>query len=176
VIVATDNDGPGGEQKRTFFDAHLLNLSGQQFLDVVPREWSVSQASYPLHVGGTKGEQQVEPRLLRLGESAYMEFAAENKNAPVVAHLRNAHRFFKVKSDGKKLHLDWIDDDKLKEAVLNGTVHIENALLTTGKESKDLKSKSIVLTATTANLQKFVTEHMKDDAVFTEHVDMQRRQ
>jgi hypothetical protein len=175
VIVSTDNDGPGGEQKRTFFDAHLLNLSGQQFLDVVPREWSASQASYPLQVAAAKGEQKVEPRLLRLGESAYMEFVAESKNAPLVAHLRNAHRFFKIKADGKKLHLAWIDDDKLKEAILKGTVHIENALLTNGKEPKDPKSQSIVLTATTTNLQKFVIEHMKDDAVFTEHVDMQRR-
>ena len=181
VIVMTDKDGPDGAQKTTFYDARLLSLSGQKFLDVLPREWSASQASYPLQVAAAKGEQKVEPQLLKLGESAYMEFAAENKGAAMVAHLRNAHRFFKVKGDGKKLRLEWIDDDKLKEAVLKGTVHVGNALLATGKESgatktpSDSKSKDIVLTASTADLQKFVVEHVNDDKIFTEHAEMQRR-
>src|SRR5215471_16662045 len=50
VIVLTDTDAIG-EKKNTFYDARLLNISGQKFLDVLQREWSASQASYPLHVG-----------------------------------------------------------------------------------------------------------------------------
>ena len=177
VVVSTDTDA-NGEQKNTFYDARLLNIAGQQFLDVLPQEWSASQASYPLRVGGSKGEQKIEPPLLKLGESAYMEFAVEGKNPSVVAHLRNAHRFFKIKTDGKKLHLDWIDDDKLKEAVLKGTVHIGNALINTGAASRGRSvkdSRDIVLTASTADLQKFVAEQMNNDKIFTEHADMQRR-
>ena len=177
VIVMTDKDGPDGEQKTTFYDAQLLSLSGQKFLDVLPQQWSASQASYPLRVGGSKGEQKVEPHLLRLGESAYMEFTVEGKGSPAVAHLRNAHRFFKVTTDGKKLRLDWIDDDKLKEAVVKGTVRIGNALIGAGETGSpaDTTKKDIVLTASTADLQKFVVEHMNDDKIFTEHAEMQRR-
>ena len=177
VIVSTDTDA-NGEQKNTFYDARLLNISGQKFLDVQQHEWSVSQASYPLRVGGGKGEQKIEPPLLKLGESAYMEFAVEGKGPAVVAHLRNAHRFFKIKTDGKKLHLDWIDDDKLKEAVLKGTVHIGNALITPGSSShrhSTPDNRDIVLTASTADLQKFVAEQMNNDKVFTEHAAVQRR-
>ena len=178
VIVMTDNDGPNGEQKSTFYDAHLLSLSGQKFLDVQLQEWSASQASYALRVGGTKGVQKIEPPLLKLGESAYMEFAVEGKGSDVVAHLRNAHRFFKVTPDGKKLRLAWMDDDKLKEAVLKGAIRVGNALIDTEQSkgaSSDSKSKDIVLTASTTDLQKFIVEHMNDDKVFTEHTDMQRR-
>ncbi len=178
LIVMTDDDGPNGEQKRTFYDAHLLSLSGQKFLDVQPQEWRAAQASYTLRVGGAKGEQKIEPPLLKLGEAAYMEFAAEAKGSDMVAHLRNAHRFFKVKGDSKKLRLEWIDDDKLKDAVLKGTVRVGNALISTGQSKgspSDSKSKDIVLTASTADLQKFVIEHMNDDKIFTEHADMQRR-
>jgi hypothetical protein len=177
VIVMSDTDA-SGEQKNTFYDAHLLNIAGQKFLDVLPQEWSASQASYPLRVGGSKGEQKIEPLLLRLGESVYMEFAVEGKAPAVVAHLRNAHRFFKIKTDGKKLHFDWIDDDKLKEAVLKGTVHIGNALITTGSSSRRhsaTDNRDIVLTASTADLQKFIAEQMNNDKIFTEHADMQRR-
>jgi hypothetical protein len=177
VVVLTDTDA-NGEQKNTFYDAHLLNIGGQKFLDVQQREWSASQASYPLHVGGSKGEQKIEPSLLRLGESAYMEFAVEGKGPAVVAHLRNAHRFFKIKTDGKKLHLDWIDDDKLKEAVLKGTVHVGNALIASASSThrhSTTDNRDIVLTASTADLQKFVTEQMNSDKIFTEHADMQRR-
>jgi hypothetical protein len=177
VVVSTDTDA-NGEQKNTFYDARLLNISGQKFLDVLPQEWSASQASYPLRVGGNKGEQKIEPPLLKLGEAAYMEFAVEGKSPAVVAHLRSAHRFFKIKTDGKKLHLDWIDDDKLKEAVLKGTVHIGNALLNTGAANRGNSVKDnrdIVLTASTTDLQKFVAEQMNNDKIFTEHADMQRR-
>ena len=177
VIVMSDTDATG-EPKNTFYDARLLNISGQKFLDVLAREWSASQASYPLRVGGGKGEQKIEPALLRLGESAYMEFAAEGKGPAMVAHLRNAHRFFKVKTAGKKLHFDWIDDDKLKEAVLKGTAHIGNALIATGSSShrhSSTDNRDIVLTASTADLQKFVAEQMNNDKIFTEHADMQRR-
>jgi hypothetical protein len=73
-IVMFDTDA-NGEQKNTFYDACLLNISGQKFLDVLPHEWSASQDGYPLRVGGGKGEQKIEPPLLKLGESAYMEFA-----------------------------------------------------------------------------------------------------
>jgi len=176
AIVMSDTDA-NGEPKNTFYDAHLLNIGGQKFLDVQQREWSASQASYPLHVGGSKGEQKIEPPLLRLGESAYMEFAVEGKGPAVVAHLRNAHLFFKIKTDGKKMHFDWIDDDKLKEAVLKGTVHIGNALITTASSHRHSTpdNRDIVLTASTADLQKFVAEQMNNDKVFTEHADMQRR-
>ena len=176
VIVMSDTDA-NGELKNTFYDARLLNISGQKFLDVLPHEWSASQASYPLRVGGSKGEQKIEPPLLRLGESAYMEFAAEGKGPAVVAHLRNAHRFFKIKTDGKKLRFDWIDDDKLKDAVLKGTVHISHALIDTGSKrgAAATGSKDIVLTASTADLQKFVAEQMNNDKIFTEHAEMQRR-
>ena len=176
VIVMSDTD-TNGEKKTTFYDARLLSISGQKFLDVLQRESSVSQASYPLHVGGSKGEQKIEPALLRLGESVYMEFAVEGKG-PVVAHLRNAHRFFKIKTDGKKLHFDWIDDDKLKDAVLKGTVHVGNALINGGSSNRGRSAKDtrdIVLTASTADLQKFVAEQMSNENVFTEHADMQRR-
>lgn len=176
-IVMMDKDSQSGEQKNTFYAAHLLSLSGQKFLDVLPQEWSASQASYPLHVGGAK-EQKVEPHILRLGESAYMEFVVEGKSPAVVAHLRNAHRFFRVKTDGKKMRLEWIDDDKLKEAVLKGTVHIGNAVIGPGEpktKPADAKSKNIVITASTADLQKFVVEHINDEKVFTEHAEMQRR-
>lgn len=175
-IVMFDTDA-NGEQKNTFYDAHLLNISGQKFLDMLPHEWNVSQGRYPLRVGGGKGKQKIEPPLLKLGESSYMEFAAEGKGPAVVAHLRNAHRFFKIKTDGEKLHLDWIDDNKLKEAVLKGTVHVGNALINTGLNFGDpgKDSRDIVITASTADLQKFVAEQMDNDNVFTEHADAQRR-
>jgi hypothetical protein len=177
VIVMSDTDA-NGEQKNTFYDARLLNIAGQKFLDVLPHEWSASQASYPLRVGGGKGEQKIEPALLKLGESAYMEFAVEGKGPAVVAHLRNAHRFFKVKTDGKKLHFDWIDDDKLKEAVLKGTVRIGNALINpavSNHKHSTTDNRDIVLTASTADLQKFIVEQMNNDVIFTEHAHMQRR-
>ncbi len=169
-VIMTDNNG--GETKRTFYSAHLLALGDHRFLDIVPQTWEARRDSYELHLDQAKGGSRIEPRLLKLGEAAYLEFSGDDagaKNGKLHAHLRPAHWFFKIQMDGKKLRLEWIDDDKLMKAVEHGSTHIGNALVGEGK------TKDIVITATTKELQQFAVEHVNDDKIFSEHSDLQRK-
>jgi hypothetical protein len=165
-VIMTDNNG--GEIKRTFYSGHLLAIGDHRFLDIVPQTWEARQESYVLHLDQTKGAPKVAPRLLKLGELAYLEFSGD-KAAELHARLRPAHWFFKISTDGKKLRLDWIDDDKLRKAVEQRSVHIGSALLGEGK------NKDIVITTSTKELQQFVVEHITDDKIFSEHSDLQRK-
>ena len=146
------------------FHAYLVNLGGQHFLDVVPQSWDTSSASYQLHVTQSKDALNVEPRLLRLGMAAYMELTS-HKAGTIQAQLKTAHWFIKVTRDGKTLRFDYSDDTKLAKAIAAGDLHISHSLLGEGK------SKDIVITAGTQELQKFVLEHKDDQRVFTEHSD-----
>lgn len=103
---------------------------------------------------------------------AYMEFipgALEASGQKIEARLRKAHWFFKVATDGKKLRFDWMDDEKTRKAVEGGKIKVANALLEAGK------SKDVVIVADTRELQKFMLDHVSDEALFTEHTEWQRR-
>lgn len=169
-ITMTDKDGSGGK-----FQGYLVSIGGHRFLDVVPENWDASTDSYKLSLHQAESRTTVEPRLIRLSTAAYMEFTGSGRDSKgdvqFQAHLRPAHWFFKVTVDGQKLRLDWVDDDKLKKAIAQGTVHLGNALLGAGKD----KDKDIVVTATTKELQAFVAAHAGDDKIFSEHTEFQRR-
>jgi len=149
---------------KTEFQAHLLEIEGHRFMDIVPENWEARSESYALHLTTTAHATKIQPRLLRLGVAAYLEFSnptSTGNASELHAQLRPAHWFFRVKSDGKKMRLDGIDDDDLRKAIEQGKIHIGNSILGEGKD------KSLVLTAKTSDLQRFVLEHVDDDTVFS---------
>jgi hypothetical protein len=169
TIMMQDKDKNGA----TSYSAHLVDLQGHRFLDVVPENWDARANSYALHLDHSKNGVSLQPRLLRLGPAAYMEFTSGGqspKGEQIQARLRTAHWFFKVTTEGKKLRLDWVDDDKFQKEVIKATFRLENTLLGDGKD------KDVVITASTRELQKFVVEHVNDDKLFSEHsTEIQRR-
>jgi hypothetical protein len=165
-ITMRDKDGTSK------YGAHLVDLQGHRFLDVVPENWDARAESYALHLDRSTNGVSLQPRLLRLGPAAYMEFNSSGPDSSagkIKARLRPAHWFFKVTIDGRKLRLDWIDDEKLQKQVAQGKIHVGHALLGEGK------TKDVVITATTQDLQKFVVAHVNDDQLFSEHTEMHRR-
>lgn len=162
-VKVIEDDG-----SKTEYQAHLLEIEGHRFLDVVPESWEARSDSYALHLTTTAHATKVQPQLLRLGIAAYLEFSnptSSGNAAELHVRLRPAHWFFRVKSDGKKMRLDGIDDDDLRRAIERGNIHIGNLILGEGK------NKNLVLTAETKDLQMFVLEHVDDDTVFSIHSD-----
>lgn len=149
------------------FDAYLVEIDGRRFLDVVPEEWSIEKGSYPLHLKASKLGTAVEPQILRLGMAAYMEFtgAAGSSGEGLSAQTRHAHWFLKVKLLGNKLQLDYLDDEDFRKTIEQRKDLLASVLLGEGKY------KSVVITASTSDLQKFMTEHYNDDKIFTGHFD-----
>lgn len=59
--------------------------------------------------------------------------------------------------------MDLSDDDAFKKALAKGSAKLPSILLGEGK------NKDVVITASTAELQKFVLEHADDETFFTTH-------
>lgn len=171
VLTMTDKTGDDGRCKSvTVYHAHLLNLNGRRFLDVVPETIDARDASYPLQIKSGKDGTTIEPRLLRLSSAAYLEFGDKSQaNGKVQANLRRAHWFLKVNHADKKLQLNWADDDAFRKAVQAGTVKLPNMLLGNGK------NKDVVITASTQELQKFVVEHADDTTFFNSKTEEMHR-
>jgi hypothetical protein len=161
TVTMTDLKGED-ECQSMEFQARLVNFGGHRFLDLARTQWEANTYSYPLKIKQARGGASIEPRFLRLGMAAYMEFTGGPQPR---ALLRTAHWFFRVATDGKTLRLDWVDDDKFRKAVAEGKFHIVHALLS------DQKSTDVLVTAGTLELQKFLTEHGDDEALFTEHMN-----
>jgi len=165
--VTLSGKSKDGKCSTMAFDGHVVSLGSHKFLDLVPRQWDARSEVYPLHITPSKGGVSIEPALLQLGMASYMEFSG---GAQPQARLRQAHWFLRLWTDGKKLRLDWVDDDKFKKSVQEGKFHLSNALLWNGK------SKDVVITASTQELQKFVAEHAEDENLFTEHLNEMEKQ
>jgi hypothetical protein len=171
VMTMTDKSGDDGRCKSvTVYHAHLVNLNGRRFLDVVPETIDARAESYPLQIKPGKNGTTIEPRMLRLSSAAYLEFGDKSQaNGKVQAKLRRAHWFLKVNQDNKKLQLNWADDDVFRKAVEAGTVKLPNMLLGNGK------NKDVVITASTQELQKFVAEHAEDATFFNSKTEEMHR-
>jgi hypothetical protein len=167
-VIDTEFDGDGSP-KQTEYRAHLVDLNGHRFLDVLPAQVAAQSASYQMSLasteqvprdsrqaGSAKGSQ-----LLRLGDGFYAEVTPGPSATASAANLnlRQAHWIFKVQSDGGTLSLASLDEDWLQKAIDQGQVSVASAV--TSDASQDL-----VLTADTQELQRFVIEHADDDETF----------
>ena len=166
-IVMKDKDGTTAQ-----YEGHLVKIGGQPFLDVVPKQWDTHYASFPLHLTHSKEKgSDIVPRLLRLGTASYLEFTDNIPvaDAQIIAKLRPAHWFFKVIRTDNKLRMEWMDDEKFEKAVEGGKIKVSNVLL------RDEKHTNVVITAPIAELQKFIAEHQKDPALFSESLEVVRK-
>jgi hypothetical protein len=162
ILQVSSNDKP---EKLTYL-VHLVNIGKNRFLDVVPAAVQISTADNPLKFARSKSGKNLEPLLVHLGLGGYLEVPA---GAKTEAYVRVAHWFFKFHFDGKKFNLDGTDDEKFLAAMEANKFQIETA----GFE----KSKDVLITANTKQLQSFVMEHGNDDSFFTQHVpEMERMQ
>ena len=165
VMTMFDKAKGSPDGDKLVFHAHLVNLGGRRFLDVVPEQWDPRSESYSLQIKSGQGGTSIEPRLLRLGSSSYLEFDEGPAGGKIQANLRRGHWIVKVSRIEKNLRLDWVDDDDFKRAVQAGTLHLPATLLGEGK------NQDIVVTASTKELQKFVLEHADDQTFFSMKTD-----
>ena len=76
------------------------------------------------------------------------------------------HMFGRISIDGDTLRMSFLDDEWVGRAIAAGAVSID---------SEDEDHQPRVLTATTAELQKFVVDHADDDQAFSFDVDDLKR-
>lgn len=171
TVVFSDATSPN----RMVLEGHLLTLQGHRFLDLIQKTWAVDPGSFPVTIEQTKNGLKATPRLLRTGDGAYLEFVPSSpaaKAAQINVELKVVHWFVRIANDEKNLQLDYVDDDRLVKAIEAKKAEIAHALLPGTNEGSD--NQHLALTATTAELQKFVLDHVSDDQIFADSLKFHR--
>jgi hypothetical protein len=117
--------------------------------------------SYRLIIRDGDDEGMFEAHLLNLGEYQFLDLYPEEPESSSEfynMHVIPAHSFMRVSLEGHVLRLAFFDLDWLKK-------NIEQNKVTIKHERRD---DTIVLTASTEELQKFVLEHVEEAFLFEE--------
>lgn len=170
-VVFSDATDP----QRMILEGHLLVLEGHRFLDLVQKSWVADPASFPLSIEQAKNGFKATPHLIRAGDGAYLEFmpGGSGKATQMNVHLRVAHWFFRLTNDDKNLQVAFVDDDRLTKTLQAKSVEVAHVLI---KPDTDEGSQDphLALTATTAELQKFVLDHVNDGQIFADTLKYHR--
>ena len=108
--------------------------------------------------------------LTKLGDHLFLDIQpvrGEESDTMHTFHMAAMHTFYRVRVEGETLRLAWVANDWLDEALTEGDVALPHRR---GSEDSDgeLVEHSIVLTATTEQLQRFVLKFVDDNDAFTE--------
>ncbi len=172
-IVMSGKDDDTGQVTTFVFDAHLVNLQGHLFLDVVWKQGGTVNDSQPIpevHVRRTKNGLEIEPRLINAGAGTYLELLpgeSDGEEDRFSLRARQAHEFFKVvmEDEGRTLKLVQFDDSWIDDQIRDGKLLIDHEIM---------EGRSAVLTASTPELQQLVLDHVGDEEAFKGDLTVQR--
>ena len=140
VHLAEADDDADDFEAKGLFDAHLVNLKGQLFLDIYPADEGFEQTLESL------GQAAKDPNN-KVWAINYMIFTV-----PV-------HTFIKVDLTESTLKMRLTDDDLMEKLLEQNPSAVEHAVI---------DEKRILLTAPTKELQAFVLKYADGDKLFEE--------
>lgn len=161
IEVHSDNTEP----EQTKYEAHLVRLGEYLFLDLVPEAPQVKPGAYTLPLASSADATASLPHLVEVGDGLYASLVqdlqaseAGHEGGCCEVHLIQAHWVFRVRLDGSSLRLADLSEDWFKEAVDQGRVRV----------GFDRVDDTLVLTASTEELQAFLLEFAGDKLAFPE--------
>jgi len=163
LVVHTEVES-GGTLQETKYEGHLVRLGGFLFLDLLPQPASANPGAYPFALAPSEDDDPLRPHLAEVGEGLYASFvrapqaSGGNEGSSYELHLIQGHRVSRVWLDGDTLRLADLSEDWFREAVNQGKLEVGH------EEVND----TLVLTASTADLQAFLREHAGDEGAFPE--------
>jgi hypothetical protein len=147
-------------EKNLVFESGLVGTWGEEEHEKDLSElWIFKEAgdkSYQLIIREEEeGEGMFEAHLLKLGEHMFLDLYPEEPETGSEfynIHVIPAHSFIRVSLEGHVLRLGFFDLEWLKKNIEEGKVSIKH----------ERRDDTIVLTASTEELQKFVLKHVEE--------------
>ncbi|HET7841113.1 MAG TPA: hypothetical protein VFM21_05880, partial [Terriglobia bacterium] len=153
-------DDEGREEAR--FEAWLVNLHGETFLDILPEAPAVSPQNLKLDL--TPSENPIVPHLRAVADQVVLSIEPDengDKGRAYKTRFIRLHWFYKVRTDGRAMRLTGLSPDWLQEEVNEGRILIDHQPL--GEDAT-----GFVVSASTTDLQQLVLDHSFDPKAFHE--------
>ena len=158
--------------KTSVYQARLVSLGGEKFLDVQPMGLDLSDQA-DLNIISSKKGVRFEPPLVDIGAGLFVEFfpgrVSKGKGQHVQMRLRQSHWIFKADLDHGFLRLAYLDNEWINNEVKRGT------LLARNQRAKTDFADKWVLTGSTAELQQFVVEQADREGAFSGGIALKRQ-
>jgi hypothetical protein len=151
--------------------ATLIEINGHRFLSIFPHQHDATNGDYTLHFRQSKLGLDMEPGLVKLSAFSYLKFTPTAEDGEIHAKLVSAFAFYRIRIEGNDMMLDYIDDTKLKKLIEHGDISLPTSPVTDGEPGD---RNQIVITASKEELRRFLSKHMDDETVFTEHVKLRK--
>lgn len=161
----------GSWMRASVYDAHLVSLGGEQYLDVQPRQLQASDVA-KLNVAFLKSGLRLQPSLLDIGGGLFLEFGAgakKDKAQEIEIKLRSAHWIMKAELDHSTLRLAYLDDGWVKNEIKRGSLVVAH------QRAKGESSEKWVLTGSTAELQQFVVRQADREGAFSGGIALKKQ-
>ena len=153
-------DSEGLEEAR--YEAWLVNLHGETFLDIQPERPAVSPQNLKLDL--VPPEDPVTPRLKPVADQLVLSIEPDEKGETGRAYkvrFVRLHWFYKVRTDGRGMRLTGLNPEWLLEEVNEGRILIDH-------QSFGEDASGFVLSASTTDLQQLVLDYSFDPKAFDE--------
>jgi hypothetical protein len=164
-LLDTEIPADNAEPEQSKYEAHLVRLGDYLFLDLLPEALRVKPGSYTLPLAPSAEGTPSQPDWVKVGDGLYASLVqgqevseASREAGSYEVRLSQAHWVFRVWLDGSRLRLADLSEDWFKEAVDGGRVHI----------GFDRIDDTLILTASTEEIQAFLLEFAGDELAFPE--------
>ena len=162
-IVMTEKKDTDGQQE-TVYEAHLVSLGGEKYLDVVPKMLGETADQFLFQMDSAKKGAKFAPALERIAQGVYLELRGptpgKGTTQELNVKLRAAHWIFKVELHEKSLSLSYLDDDWIRKGIEKKVIQASHVK---GRSDNQI---AWVLTGSTAELQQLVVHTTDDPGAF----------
>ena len=171
-LLETEIQTGNAEPELDKYEAHLVRLGPYLFLDLVPQARQVNPGSYRLPLAPSADGTPTQPHLVKVGDGVYASLVqgqqtseASQESDSCEVRLTQAHWVFQVWLDGSRLRLADLSEDWFKEAVDQERAHL----------GFDRIDDTVVVTASTEEVQTFLLEFAGDELAFPENAGLEYR-
>ena len=124
--------------------------------------------SYDIIFSDNKGTSKFIAHLFSLDNQLYLDFFLPDIEAPdlAVMHLILAHTLAKVELSANQITIKWYNEEWLMKLFNENRIRIAHERVPYDLDKTDPDNLQVVLTAPTADLQKFIIKYGNDPAAF----------
>ncbi|MGE5324767.1 MAG: hypothetical protein ACM3SW_18010, partial [Actinomycetota bacterium] len=153
-----------GTHEENVYEAHLVNLGGDKYLDVVPKNILGAPAAATVRMNTAKKGARFAPTLQRIADGLYIEVLGTPVKATIQElqiKLRPVHWFAKVEIHEKSLSLNYLDDEWVEKAIKKHYIQASHTTV-----SNEDNGRQWVLTGSTSELQSLIVRAADDPGAF----------
>jgi hypothetical protein len=160
TMILRDREG----REETRYEARLVDLHDEAYLDILPETPSVRPQDFKLDYVPLQMGNDFTPHLLPVADQVVASIEADasgERGRDYKVRFIRLHWFYKVRTDGRVMRLTGLDPEWLLGEIKEGRILIEHEELRNDEAG-------LVLSAPTGDLQQLVLDYSFDPKAFPE--------